>query len=202
MMESLQEKTMLLHLSLASCYLTYFINVSLPNLSSLDLSNNHITCLCHVGFTGLKQLRVLYLSDNPLTSSVVCLSMSPPATHGLSVLDLAHSQTAQLIFRHFSVFPNLHMLNMSGCSTWRIAEAASHFWSELNVLDLGGCPVTSFSPRVFRELNKLQDLYAGGYRLCCLDKLPEAFSLHNCLAPSDKISDSYGLLKNSKRYIH
>ena len=43
--EKLQQHTLLIHVSIKGRHLTQF-NVSLPNLNSLDLRHNHITCLC------------------------------------------------------------------------------------------------------------------------------------------------------------
>ena len=197
----LQENTLLIHLSVAGGRLTRFTNVSLPNVNSLDLHDNHITCLSHVDFTGLKNLRVLVLRDNPITSSVVNLPASSSAGPPLSVLDLANSRIPQLTLRHFSVFSNLQTLNMSGCSTRRISGVLSQPLGELRILDLRGCPVSAFPQGAFRKLVKLRSLYGSSYRLCCSQLLPEGFNMHHCLAPSDSISDCDSLLKDNMHVI-
>ena len=119
----------------------------------------------------------------------------------LSVLDLSNSRIPELSLSHFSMFPNLNKLNMSGCSTQRITGVVSQSLGELRVLDMRGCPVTEFSPGVFRKLNKLQALYSSTYRLCCSDLLPGGFNLHNCFAPSDSLSDCDSLLKDDIHVI-
>ena len=193
--EKLQENTLLIHLSVAGGRLTRF-NVSLPNLNSLDLSDNKIVCLCHVDFAGLKSLRVLVLHDNPLISPVVHLPSSASAGPSLSVLDLSNSRIPLLSLRHFRVFPNLHLLNLSGSSTQRITGAVTQSPGGLRVLDLRGCPVSEFSPGVFRGLHQLHTLYGSTYKLCCSDLHSQGFSLLNCLAPSDSLSDCQRLLKD------
>ena len=197
----LQENKLLIHLSITGGRLTRFFNISLPNVISLDLRDNHIACLCHVDFNQLKSLRFLVLSDNPLTSAAVHLPFSSSVALPLFVLDLANSKIPQLTLSHFGVFPNLHTLNLSGCSTHRITGAASQLPDELRVLDLSGCPVTGFPRHVFKQLVHLQALFGSSYRVCCSQLLPEGFNLHNCLAPSDPISDCDRLLKDNMHVI-
>ena len=192
----LRENALLIHLSVTDSGLTHFINISLPSLNSLDLRDNNIVCLCHVDFKGLERLRILILRNNPLSSAVSHWPTSSSANRPLSVLDLTNSRISHLNLSHFSVFPHLHTLNMSGCSTQRITGAVSQFLGELGVLDLRGCPVSDFPPYVFRKLHKLQALFSSTYRLCCEDLLPEAFNSRNCLAPSDSLSDCDRLLKD------
>ena len=199
----LNDNTMLIHLCIAGGRLTRFTNFSLPNLNSLDLRDNHIACLCNVDFKGLNQLRILVLRDNPLSSAVVHLPSPSSASPSLSVLmlDLTNSRIPQLALRDFRVFPNLQILNMSGCSTQRITGVVSLSFGELRVLDMRGCPIIEFPPHAFRGLVKLEALYGGNYRLCCSGLLPDAFNLHNCLAPSDSLSDCDRLLKDDMHVI-
>ena len=201
MVERLQQHALLIHLSVTGSHLTHFINVSFPNLNSLDLRYNRITCLSHIDFSGLKRLRVLLLGGNPLVSAVVRLFSLLSATPALSVLDLSNSRIPEFAFRHLSVFPNLHTLNLSGCSTQRIVGTESRFPSKLTVLDLRGCPINAFPSHVFRGLSNLQAVYASDYKLCCVDQLPEGFNLHNCLADSDRISDCSRLLKDDTHAV-
>ena len=197
----LRENVLLIHLSMSGGNITRFTNVSLPNLNSLDLHDNHILCLCHVNFTGLKSLRILVLRGNPLRSAVVHSPTPSPTTPPLTVLDLTNSRIPQLTLSHFSVFPNLHTLNLSGCSTQHIVGVVSDSLGKLRVLDVRDCPVTSFAPQVFRRLAKLQALFTSTYKLCCSDLLPRGFNLHNCQAPSDSISDCSRLLKDGMHVI-
>ena len=181
--------------------MTRFISTSLPNLNSLDLRDNHIVCLCHVDFTGLKSLRFLVLRGNPLSSAVVYWNASSSVAPPLTELDLTNCRVTHLSLGHLSVFVNLHTLNLSGSSTQRITGAVSQSLGEVRVLDLRGCPVTDFPPHVFGRLKKLQALYSSSYRLCCTELLPEGFNLHNCLAPSDSLSDCDRLLKDDMHVI-
>ena len=197
----LRKNTLLIHLSLVGGGLTRFISTSLPNLNSLDLRDNHIECLCHVDFTGLKSLRILVLRGNPLRSAVIHWNTSSFAAPPLTVLDLTNCRVPHLNLGHLSVFANLHTLNLSGSSTQRITGALSQSLGEVRVLDLRGCPVADFPPYVFGRLNKLQALYSSTYRLCCTELLPEGFNLHNCLAP-DSLSDCDRLLKDDMHVIY
>ena len=197
----LRKNTLLIHLSLVGGGLTRFISTSLPNLNSLDLRDNHIMCLCHVDFTVLKSLRILVLRGNPLRSAVVHWNTSSSVAPPLTELDLTNCRVYHLSLGHLSVFANLHTLNLSGSSTQRITGAVSQSLGEVRVLDLRGCPVTDFPPHVFGRLKKLQALYSSSYRLCCTELLPEGFNLHNCLAPSDSLSDCDRLLKDDMHVI-
>ena len=114
---------------------------------------------------------------------------------------MTNSRVRELNLSHFSVFPKLHTLNTSGCSTQRITGVVSHSLGEVRVLDMRGCPVTDFRAGVFRRLDKLQTLYASGYRLCCPDQLPQGFNLHDCLAPPEVVSDCNRLLQSEMHVI-
>ena len=192
----LQKNILLIHLSVVGGRLTRFINVSLPNLNSLDIRDNHIECLCHISFLGLKSLRILVLHGNPLSSAVVHLNTSSSSSLPLSVLDLTSSRIPELKLHQFSVFSKLHTLNVSGCRTRYVTGEGVLSLGKLRVLDMQGCPITAVHPHAFRRLVKMEALYGSTYKLCCANLLPEGFNLHNCVVPPDSLSDCDRLLKD------
>lgn len=86
---------MLIHRSLATCRLEHLENLTLPNLHSLEISENHLTSVCGDHFSGVPLLHVLCLAGNPLASlfpAETMISEYPrPPSHfpDLRVLDLS-----------------------------------------------------------------------------------------------------------------
>ena len=85
----LSKHTMLIHLSLANCDLTRLLYLTLPNLRSVDLSDNHLRVITAADLGGLMNLRVLFLSGNMLTSLFVLSHATTHSYPGLQTLDLS-----------------------------------------------------------------------------------------------------------------
>ena len=66
----LVHNSMLIYLSLANCLLEHLTNPALPNLHTLDLSDNQLTSVYREDLSGVPLLSVLFLVGNPLTSAL------------------------------------------------------------------------------------------------------------------------------------
>ncbi|XP_070177756.1 G-protein coupled receptor GRL101-like [Littorina saxatilis] len=67
-LQHLTHNVMLIHLGVARCGLTDLGNVTLPNLQSLDLSDNQVVSVSTGDLSLFPNIGELYLSGNPLTS--------------------------------------------------------------------------------------------------------------------------------------
>nr|KAG5685916.1 hypothetical protein BaRGS_025982 [Batillaria attramentaria] len=152
---------MMVHLSLAKCGLTYLHSVSLPNLISLNLSDNLITTLTADQMNLLPNLKVLTLAGNPLTSFFSgdsILNLSLPA---LQDLDVSRVFLPELDATIFVVFPELQVLNLSDCGVERLlGDGASHweFYSHTGIciplpIARNSFPGHTYSFSVFIVLN-------------------------------------------------
>ena len=187
--------TMLIYLSLAECGLTYFPEVVLPNLHTLNLSGNLIRSINDSHLKGSPNLKVLSLSGNRL--STFYATPSPRYSFfSLLVLDLSKSLSSFLDVSNLTMFPNLQVLNLSGSGVDRVSTEGFELLTRLQVLDLRGCSVTEFPRNILKNLEELRLVYADNYKLCCPATLPAGFRLSDCYAPSDEISSCDTLLRS------
>jgi len=191
----LEHNAMLIHLSLAGCGLERLHNTTLPNLRSLDISRNKLRVISADDLSGVLKLRHLSLSRNPLKSlfSLDAELMSLPS---LTSLDLSAVKMPRLDTNSFSLFPNLHILNLSLCGVELMYGEGFQAASALEVLDLAGCPMTQFPRNLFSGLDRLQSVRADNFKLCCPANLPAGFNPANCKAPFDEVSSCEALLRS------
>ncbi|XP_025085565.1 G-protein coupled receptor GRL101-like [Pomacea canaliculata] len=189
----LSDNTMLIHLSLAQCGLTHAPSVGFPNLRSLDLSDNLLHSISSDLLDKLPRLETLSLADNPLTS-LLPTGPTPTVYSTLHALDLSGVKIPELNDSISKTFPNIRHLNLTNAQVERVTDDSLLLLTQLQTLDLRGCPLSSFSSRVFRPLSKLHAVYADTYRMCCPANLPENFDLNQCVSPPDRISSCDSLL--------
>ena len=185
----------LVYLSLSNCSLSSF-NLSLPNLRSMDLSDNEVRELRADQFLGLPNLRRLSVAGNPLTT---LFSPTPsPSSSFPSVLslDLSRVEMRVLHVAVLGVFPSLHTLNLSQCRVERVADRGFQPLPQLRHLDLRGSEVKEFPRDLMQGLGELETVYSDNYKLCCPAVLPDGFYSSNCQAPSDEISSCDALLRS------
>ena len=108
----LKDNSMLIHLSLSRFNLTYFGNITLLNLRSLDLSDNHLTSVSGHRFRGFPNLQVLFLAGNPLTSFFDD-GQNSYVFPTLVSLDMSSVVMKYLNTDIFGPFPNIQRLNLS-----------------------------------------------------------------------------------------
>ena len=191
--QHLYQNIMLIHLGLAKCRLSHIGELSLPNLHSLDLSENYVRKVTTKDLDLFPNLRELRVSGNPLTSLISVEGNMTQVTSPLAVLD--GSGTTRNVFNvgMLTVVPSLEVLNLSDNAIDTL-EGTFSFLHKLHVLDLRGCPVSDFQRDVFIDLSEFQHLYSDNYKLCCQLTLPPDFNLANCFAPFDEISSCEALL--------
>ena len=191
---------LLVHLGLARCRLATLDHVYLPNLLSLDVSDNLLRYLHLTKLAKLRQLKVLVVAGNPLTFSVYTrkfYNASNPLLEQLSVLDLSRVSLPRLNLAIFRNFPELHVLNLSGCGVATVLSNGIRLPSRIHTIDLQGCLMSAFPKQFLRQLAELQHVYSDNYKLCCLQTLPSGFNIKNCVAPEDDISSCNSLLRSA-----
>ena len=134
---------MLIHLSLASCMIARLDNLTLPNLRSLDLSDNLLNALAAEDLKGMRNLQVLLMAANPTTTLFTPQSATPRPRSFPSLLrlDVPAVGVTRIDEPSLSLFPNLLSLNLSGSKLAHVAQGAFRALAKLEVLDLRGCPL-------------------------------------------------------------
>nr|KAG5698616.1 hypothetical protein BaRGS_027127 [Batillaria attramentaria] len=193
---NVSSNSLLVHLSLAECGLTHLDMPHLPNLRSLDVSDNLLTSLSHASLFNLVNLQVLSLAGNPLTQVTMTPLHEVQTLPSLLSLDVSRIPSPELNVHLVYMFPNLETLNMSGSGVDRVQGEGFQPLEQLRVLDLRGCPMTEFPRDVFQGLDQLHTVFADNYKLCCPDTLPQGFNEANCNAPEDEISSCDALLRS------
>nr|KAJ0190587.1 hypothetical protein LSAT_V11C800444510 [Lactuca sativa] len=132
------------------------LNIStLSNIRHLDLSSNSIEGIIPAFFTNMSSLKVLYLSENMLNSSV-------PTMPGLLELDLSYNKFKHI--EHLGIWRHCHLKQLSALenplqiemtdSQQNISECSRH---ALERLDLGGC-LNGTIPEALGRLTNLMHL--------------------------------------------
>ena len=206
---------LLVHLSLRDCGITDFEKVNLPNLKSLNLSNNSISNFYDLD---LPNLNILDLSFNSFKSftmvklenltklcklsiasnqylSLVFTSNTTGRFPSLRLIDFSGIYVREISEPFLQAVPNIQHLSLSGSKVQQISQKGFSDLHRLRVLDLEGCPMTFFSRDVFKGLQYLETIFAENYKLCCPQLLPEGFCIDKCYAPGDGISACDTLLR-------
>ena len=191
----LGHNVMLIHLSLAACGLRRLHNTTLPNLRSLDISQNKLGVISADSLSGMLNLRYLSLSRNPL-KSLFPTDANPVSYPALRSLDLSAVKMSRVDTNSFVLFPNLQTLNLSFCGVVQMYGEGFQTTSKLQVLDLIGCPMTQFPRDLLSSLDRLQSVHADNFKLCCPATLPAGFNPANCRAPFDEVSSCEALLRS------
>nr|KAG5689917.1 hypothetical protein BaRGS_015605 [Batillaria attramentaria] len=192
---SLVDNIMLVHLSLARCGLRQLDDLNLPNLLSLDVSDNMLNNISDTTLARLTRLQALYLSGNPMTSFFPQLAFTNLTFPDLKILHVAGIVTRELHVIVYTTFPNVQHLNLSHTRLERMPSEGFRPMKQLRDLDLRGCPMTVFSRGLLQGLDKLRTVYADNYKVCCPATLPDGFNENSCHAPSDEVSSCDSLLR-------
>ena len=195
--QKLTNSHLLVFLALADCGLVSADNLTLPNLNSLDLSDNLIEFIDKEQLDGLPNLRVLFLAGNPLREEFFAGFSAVDVFSMLTSLDLSRTYLRYFNVRGLKPFTNLQILNLSNSNVDKIPDDGFQILVSLSVLDLRGCPFSVYPRGVFKGLTSLQEVYADSYKLCCPMVLPDGFNINNCKSQSDPVSSCGQLLKST-----
>jgi Leucine-rich repeat (LRR) protein len=165
---------LLVYLNLAACGIHDLQFPTLKNLLVLNLSDNLISAFKASAFRDVPSLQSLSLANNPLTG--LLHHAEDYAILSLERLDLSFVIMEKIDLGFFSMFPNLHVLNLSESGLDRVLEGGFQNLQRLKVLDLTGCPMTQFPHDVFQGLDELQAVHADNYKLCCPATLPAGYN--------------------------
>ena len=193
--EDIAENTVLVYLNLADCWIVSVGKVSLPNLKTLDLSDNKLSAIPYNMLDTSPHLRALFLSNNPLSKA---LQASHPPGTSTTVHVLSFSKIPLLTLNHelFHVFPEVRILNFSGCGIDSVTSGGFHSMKKLQTLDMKGCPLSRIEKHSLQDLNQLHTVYADTFTLCCTAALVENFDVKNCHVPKSEISSCTNLLRS------
>nr|KAG5691616.1 hypothetical protein BaRGS_023787 [Batillaria attramentaria] len=192
---------LLIHLSLARCSLAHLSNLSLPNLRSLDLTDNLLTVVKGEHLHHVQNLRVLSLAGNPLISFLNTASVPRVKIPDIMTLDLSRVRLREFNLSMLSQLVSLQTLNLSGGGIEHVVGEGQQLPRKLHVLDVRGCPFLTFQRNMLSGTVSLQAVFSDNYKLCCPASLPADFNLNNCQAPSDEISSCGHLLGSSLHRI-
>ena len=195
-LENFIDNFLLIHLSLAKCQLSKTQAVHLPNLNSLDLSDNQLHVVDVRHFRPLGNLRVLFLSRNPMRSQMFSYLPTKSTLPPIQIMDLSGAAFAKMDLNIFHHFLQLKVLNVSPCGLDTVTGSISS-QSQIRSLDIRGNSLKSFSPAFVRKAVTLQKVWADSYKVCCPQVLPEGFILSHCQSPSDSVSSCHSLLKQA-----
>ena len=190
--------TMLVHLALSDCGLSSLQDVRLPNLHSLDVSDNQLHRLRPELLAQWERLKMLSLAGNPLMHDL--FADRPPPSYGhpsMLSLDLSRQDMRHFNMDVFQYFPNLRSLNLSDCNIHQISPRTLPVLGHLQSVDFRGSPIHSMPQNLFEGLQSLRSVYADNYKLCCADVLPPGFYSDNCLAPFNEVSSCESLLRSN-----
>ena len=196
-LEMLKGNIMLVYLSLASCNLTKLGNFSLPNINTLDLSDNQLSTIEDRSVTDMTSLKVLFLSNNPISTFLSSSAVPRWTFTSVQTLEVSRVILSTVNERLVSLFPNIRVLNLSQCGTQRVVGRGLQAMAQLRILDMTGSPMSHVQKDTFQGLKHLQVVYADNYKLCCVLALLEGFNVNNCHAPVDEISSCNDLLRSA-----
>ncbi|XP_070180461.1 G-protein coupled receptor GRL101-like [Littorina saxatilis] len=190
---------MLIHLSVARGGLKNISGLMLPNLRSLDVSENELTFVSEDHFNQTLNLKILILVGNPLTSFASSAGHVPIPQ--VEILDLSYVQMPSLNATGLLFHDSLRTLNLTECGVKTIATDGFQSLPNLESLDLRGCPISVTPYGLFRGLNKLRQVWSDNYRLCCPDTLPTGVAEIHCQSPEDLVSSCDDLLGSVFRRV-
>ena len=176
-MKQVSSNKALVHLCLARCELDDLGNVSLPNLRSLDLSDNHYHQVTVEQLKVFGNLRTLVLAGNPLSAPF--WDMTDAAPLGLRDLDL--SRVPLRVLHLGTHLPHLRWLSLSATGLEQVEGPGFQPLTSLREVDVRGCSLSSFPRRLFHGLRHLRHVQADTYRWCCQDALPDGECVRACV---------------------
>lgn len=156
---------------------------SLIQLETLQMKGNVISDLPSILFMNLQNLRVLDLSRNKIKT----VTFSGLAR--LEILKMNHNLISELTSDMFHNISGLTELHLEGNKIAELAEGIFFVFTELQVLNLRGNLLTTFSDKVFGfEASNLTELNLKGNRLTELSSLGSFTSLSDLNLSSNQLS--------------
>ena len=190
----LRNNTYIVRLSLARCSISFLPDMNFHNLQFFDLSYNEIRSVLMNVFIALRNVQILILRGNPLTS----LTTNPSIIRqdALRKIDLSENHLSVFDSEIFSDTPAMTYVNISYSTIHSIRTCFSQTVPHLQELDVRGTVVDDFPSALFLELNDLVHVYASDYRFCCDEVLPSIAPKPRCLAPEHYLSSCDDMIRS------
>ena len=190
----------LVHLILRKCSLVQMTEMSCPNLQILDLRENKLEHVNISVFIGLKNLKVLRLSENPLKT----MSGGHVHTHRnhMEVIDLSSTELTVFDGAVMSHFQNLRLLNISFTKIHSTGKRGFRDISHLIELDMRGSPIEHFHFDVYKGLHKLGVIFPPNHRLCCKQLLLDQAVTPKCITHQSQLSSCTNLLRSQTHRVY
>ena len=186
--------TYMVHLILARCSIRFLPDMRFANLHVLDLSYNELKSILMNVFIHLRNLKILILKGNPLTS--VTMGPSNMSQNMLRKVDLSETRLGVFDSKIFSLTPLIQYIRVSYSSIYSIRTQFHQTVSHLRELDIRGTVIKDFPLDLFSRLNYLTRVLASDYRLCCEENLPNIAPKPSCLAPRHFLSSCDDMLQS------
>ncbi|XP_076445826.1 uncharacterized protein LOC143283470 [Babylonia areolata] len=170
--DDITQNTMLIHLGVQACGWSSLMDITLPNLHSLDLSNNLLLSLNFSHFARTRHLRRLSLAGNPVTGTFS--GVKKHVSFSVVVFNFSRVQVDYLNLSIFSyVMPHLEVLDLS----WSEIKSlqGQPVFERLRVFNLDGCPVSDFATDLMKSMNSLSYVLSENFKMCCSVVLPDTF---------------------------
>ena len=190
----LSSNSLLISLRLSQCDLVEVAGLNLPNLRTLDVSDNKLVNIKMENICPLQNLQQLRVSHNPLIS--VTKSDSNCSLESMESIEMTHTDMMFFNGSFLYVFPYLKTLNVSHNSLSTVTHEGLGGVKKLEVFDARHSPIHTFPTGLFEDLSNLATVYVDNYRLCCSEILPQHVGAR-CFAPTDELSSCKELLRSN-----
>ncbi|KAM4719066.1 uncharacterized protein FYW61_016622 [Anableps anableps] len=136
------------------------------NIIELDLSMNHIKIIDENAFTSMKNLTILRLSQNKLSSVPTAIR----TLQNLSQLDLSNNNISSVKCQDFSNQTKLKELSLQNNSIFALADCAFKDLVRLQILRLQSSQITDLKGAFKHYLPNLKRLHLNGNKLTAIGK--------------------------------
>jgi hypothetical protein len=175
--------------------------VEFSNLQTVDLSGNNIKMVNMTGMMFLPNLKVLRLSNNPLTM----LYANDNVTGNIRVEQLDLSNTALKTFdsTYWHIFAHVTKLSISRSTLQSIGDGGFKSFPQLEELDVRENPLKPFQcPHdAFEGVTHLSVFHSPYYRLCCVNSFASLGGSARCVTNERTLSSCEDLLRSSAHQV-
>jgi hypothetical protein len=175
--------------------------VLFPNLLIANLRVNNLEAIDVSSLFMIPNLKVLRLSDNPLTE-IFSADVKGTCNLHLKVLDLGKTKVETFDSTWYSFLPHLEELRLVQSSLRFIGRGGFKQFTELKYLDVSKTCLDDVrvATDVFDGLAQLGVVLSPNYRLCCADLFSTVHVKPRCFSNDNTLSSCDNLLRSSTHH--